>query len=110
MFLKTISEEEATGRVSELYQAQKAQNGFVMSAIQCWTARADLLPIYQDFSNNIRAGFSLNPRDWRLITFIAAKHVPSTYCSHVYGKQLIADLGSKTAVLAVQRDYRSQLA
>ena len=107
MFLKTISEEEATGRVSELYQAQKAQNGFVMSAIQCWTARADLLPIYQDFSNNIRAGFSLSPRDWRLITFIAAKHVPSTYCSHVYGKQLIADLGSKTAVLAVQRDYRS---
>ena len=107
MFLKTISEEEATGRVSELYQAQKAQNGFVMSAIQCWTARADLLPVYQDFSNNIRAGFSLNPRDWRLITFIA---VPSTYCSHVYGKQLIADLGSKTAVLAVQRDYRSQLA
>ena len=107
MFLKTISEEEATGRVSELYQAQKAQNGFVMSAIQCWTARADLLPIYQDFSNNIRAGFSLSPRDWRLITFIAAKHVPSTYCSHVYGKQLIVDFGSKTAVLAVQRDYRS---
>ena len=107
MFLKTISEEEATGRVSELYQAQKAQNGFVMSAIQCWTARADLLPIYQDFSNNIRAGFSLSPRDWRLITFIAAKHVPSTYCSHVYGKQLIADFGSKTAVLAVQRDYHS---
>ena len=110
MFLKTISEEEATGRVSELYQEQKAQNGFVMSAIQCWTARDDLLTIYQDFSNNIRAGFSLNPRDWRLITFITAKHVPSTYCSHVYGKQLIADLGSKTAVLAVQRDYRSQLA
>jgi uncharacterized peroxidase-related enzyme len=107
MFLKTVGEEEATGRIAELYQAQRAQNGFVMSAMQCWTARPDLLPIYQEFSDKIRAGFSLSPRDWRLITLIAAKHVPSSYCSHVYGKQLIADLGSKESVLAVQRDFRS---
>ena len=107
MFLKTIAEEEATGRTAELYQAQKAQNGFVMAAMQCWTARPDLLPIYQEFSDKIRGGFSLTPRDWRLITLIAAKHVPSTYCSHVYGKQLIADLGSKQMVLAVQRDFRT---
>lgn len=107
MFLKTIGEAEATGRVAEIFQAQRAQNGFVMSAIQCWTARPDLLPIYQEFSDKIRAGFSLTPRDWRLITLIAAKHVPSTYCSHVYSGQLLADLGSKDAVLAVQRDFRS---
>lgn len=107
MFLKTIGEAEATGRVAEIFQAQRAQNGFVMSAIQCWTARPDLLPIYQEFSDKIRAGFSLTPRDWRLITLIAAKHVPSTYCSHVYSRQLLADLGSKDAVLAVQRDFRS---
>jgi uncharacterized peroxidase-related enzyme len=107
MFLKTIDEEDATGRVAELYQAQKAQNGFVMSAMQCWTARPDLLPFYQEFADKIRAGFSLSPRDWRLITLIAAKHVPSTYCSHVYGRQLIADFGSKEAVLAVHRDFRS---
>jgi len=107
MFLKTVGEEDATGRIAELYRAQKAQNGFIMSALQCWTARPDLLPIYQDFYDKIRAGFSLTPRDWRLITLIAAKHVPSTYCSLVYGRQLVADLGSKEAVLAVQRDFRS---
>ena len=107
MFLKTIGEEEATGRIAELYRAQKAQSGFVMSAMQCWTARPDLLPIYQEFSDKVRAGFSLTPRDWRLITLIAAKHVPSTYCSHVYSKQLIADFGSNEAVLAVHRDFRS---
>ena len=107
MFLMTIGEDEATGRIAELYEGQKAQNGFVMEAMRCWTARPDLLPIYQEFSDKIRAGFSLTPRDWRLITLIAAKHVPSTYCSHVYGKQVIADLGSREAVLAVQRDFRS---
>jgi uncharacterized peroxidase-related enzyme len=107
LFLKTIAEAEATGRIAELYAAQTAQNGFVMEAMRCWTARPDLLPIYQEFAEKIRAGFSLSPRDWRLITFVAAKQVPSTYCSHVYGKQLLADLGSKEAILAVRRDFAS---
>jgi alkylhydroperoxidase family enzyme len=76
-----------------------------MAAMRCWTARPDLLPIYQEFADHIRAKFSLSPRDWRLITFVAAKHVPSTYCSHVYGRQLLADFGSKDAILALRRDY-----
>ena len=107
MFLQTIAEEEATGRVADIYKAQKSQLGFVMAAAQCFTARPDLLPIYTEFSDKIRAGFSLGVREWRLITLVAAKHIPSTYCSHVYGKQLIGDLGSKEAVLAVQRDFRT---
>jgi uncharacterized peroxidase-related enzyme len=107
LFLKTIDEAEATGRTAELYAEQKARNGFVMEAVRCWTARPGLLPIYQEFAEKIRAGFSLSPRDWRLITFVAAKQVPSTYCSHVYGKQLLADLGSKEAILAVRRDFAS---
>jgi len=107
MYLKTIADEEAEGRIAELYASQKNQNGFVMAAMRCWTARPDLLPIYQEFYDQVRGGFSLSQRDWRLITLIAAKHVPSTYCSLVYGRQLIAELGSKEAVLAVQRDFHS---
>ncbi|QCI62858.1 carboxymuconolactone decarboxylase family protein [Phreatobacter stygius] len=107
MFLQTIAEAEATGRVAEIYAAQKAQMGFVMAAAQCFTTRPDLLPAYTEFLDKIRSGFSLGPREWRLITLVAAKHVPSTYCSYVYGKQLIGDLGSKEAVMAVQRDFRT---
>jgi uncharacterized peroxidase-related enzyme len=107
MFLQTIEEEQATGRVAEIYERQKAQLGLVMDAAKCFTARPDLLPIYTDFSDRIRAGFSLGLREWRLITLIAAKHIPSTYCSHVYSKQLIDDLGSKEAVIAVQRNFRT---
>lgn len=106
MFLQSIEEDEATGRVAEIYEKQKAQLGFVMEAAKCFTAHPDLLPIYTDFSDRIRAGFSLGLREWRLITLIAAKQIPSTYCSHVYGKQLIDDLGSKEAVVAVQSDFR----
>jgi uncharacterized peroxidase-related enzyme len=107
MYVHTIAEEDATGRVAEIYERQKSQLGFVMAATQCFTARSDLLPIYTDFSDRIRSGFSLGLREWRLITLIAAKHTRSTYCSYVYGKQLIGDLGSKEAVMAVQRDFRT---
>ncbi len=106
MFVKCISESEATGPVAEIYARQKAQLGFVMSTAACMTPRPDLLPVYMDFVAKVRGGFSLGERGWQLITFIAAKHVPSTYCSMVYGKQLIAVLGSKEQVLAVQRDFR----
>ncbi|MET0430704.1 MAG: alkylhydroperoxidase [Microvirga sp.] len=107
MYLRTIAEADATGRVAEIYAAQRAQLGFVMATARSFTPRPDLLPIYTEFSDRIRAGFSLGVREWRLITLIAAKHVPSTYCSYVYGRQLVDDLGSKEAVMAVQRDFRT---
>ena len=107
MYLQAIDEQDATGRVAEIYAAQKAQLGFVMATAKSFTPRPDLLPIYTDFFDKVRAGFSLDMRAWRLITLIAAKHVPSTYCSYVYGRQLIDDLGSKDAVMAVQRDFRN---
>jgi uncharacterized peroxidase-related enzyme len=107
MYLQTIGEEAATGRVAEIYEAQKSQMGFIMATAKSFTPRPDLLPIYTDFIDKIRAGFSLGVREWRLITLIAAKHIPSTYCSYVYGKQLVGDLGSKQAVMAVQKDFRT---
>lgn len=107
MFLQSIPEEEATGRVAEIYEINRAKFGFVMAATKSFTARPDLLPIYVDFYQKVVSGFSLGQRAWRLITLIAAKHVPSTYCSYVYAKQLIGDLGSKEAVIAVQKDFRT---
>jgi uncharacterized peroxidase-related enzyme len=107
MYLETVQLKNAEGRVAEIYASMMKHNGFVMEATSCFTARPDLLPLYTDFANGIRSGFSLGPRAWRLITFIAAKHVPSTYCSLVYGQQLIEDLGSKEAVMALQEDFRS---
>lgn len=107
MYLKTIRETDATGRVAEIYAKEKSALGFVMSATACWTARPDMLPVFEDFVGAVKANFSLSPRDWRLITFIAAQQVPSTYCSTVYGRHLLDDLGSKDAVMAVQRDFRT---
>ena len=106
MFLQTVSPDEASGEIAEIYQHEIATRGFVMEATRCWTTRPEVLPLFEQFSEGLKANFSLGMRGWRLITFIAARQVPSTYCSHVYAGALIKELGSREQVLALQRDYR----
>jgi uncharacterized peroxidase-related enzyme len=107
MFLKTVAEKDATGAIAEAYRKEKADAGFVPESARCFTTRPDLLPLFHAFFEGVRGGFSLEGRDWCLVTLIAAKQVHSTYCSHVYSQRLTALLGSKDEVLAIQRDYRT---
>ena len=107
MYLKTVTPEEATGEIGEIYREEIADRGFIMEATACWTIRPDMLALIEQFSATARGKFSLGMRGWRLITLIAAKEIPSSYCSVVYSKALVKDLGSKEQVLAIQRDFRS---
>lgn len=106
MFIKTIDPDEATGDIAALYDAEKNSMGRVMQATQCWSARPDVIVPIENLLHQIRDGFSLGLLNFRLITFVAARHVPSTYCSHVYFRSLSGMLGREQA-LAVKRDYRN---
>jgi uncharacterized peroxidase-related enzyme len=106
MYLKTAGLDEATGDVREIYRKEIDAIGFLMEATRCWTTRPEVLPLFEHFSEGIKANFSLGLRGWRLITLVAAKQVPSTYCTHVYSRALSKDLG-KDRVLAIQRDFRA---
>lgn len=105
MYVKTITPDEATGEVAELYNAEIAAMGTVMQATSCWSARPDMLLPIERLLHEMRDGFSLGLLNFRLITFIAAKYVPSSYCSHVYFRSLSGMLGRDQA-LAIHRDYR----
>ena len=106
MYVKTITPDEATGEVAELYNAEIAAMGTVMQATSCWSARPDMLRPIERLLHQMRDGFSLGLLNFRLITFIAAKYVPSSYCSHVYFRSLSGMLG-RNQVLAIHRDYRN---
>ncbi|WP_099868235.1 carboxymuconolactone decarboxylase family protein [Pararhizobium haloflavum] len=106
MFVRTIEPAEAEGEVASIYENEMASMGRVMEATRCWTARADILAPVEHLLHQIRDGFSLGLVNFRLITLVAAKHVPSSYCSHVYFKALSTMIGREQA-LAVHRDYRN---
>ena len=107
MFIATIGEEDATGEIAEIYRDEAKALGFVMEGTRCWTALPHIAPIVEHLLHAARNNFSLGLVNWRLITLVAAKQIPSTYCSHVYAKLLVNDLGSKQKVLAIQHDFRS---
>ena len=106
MFIKTIEPDEATGEIADLYKAEIASMGKVMQATQCWSARPDMILPVERLLHQLRDNFSLGLVNFRLITFVAAKYVPSSYCSHVYFKSLSGAIGREQA-LAVQADYRN---
>jgi uncharacterized peroxidase-related enzyme len=106
LYLKTVSAEDATGELAEIYSADTASMGMVMEATSCWSARPDIAAPVDRLLHQIRDGFSLGLVNFRLITLIAARHVPSSYCSHVYFKSLSKVLG-RDKVLAIQRDFRA---
>ena len=107
MFIATIGEEDATGEIAEIYRDEAKALGFVMEGTRCWTALPHIAPMVEHLLHAARSNFSLGLVNWRLITLVAAKQIPSTYCSHVYAKLLVNDLGSKQKVLAIQHDFRS---
>lgn len=106
MYLKTVSEDEATGEIADSYASDRASMGVVMEATSCWSARPDMLAPVEHLLHQLRDGFSLGLLNFRLITLIAAKHVPSSYCSHMYFRSA-SKLMDREQVLAVQRDYRN---
>lgn len=106
MYLKTVSDDEATGEIAEIFAAERAGMGMVMNATRCWSARPDMLVPIERLLHQMRDGFSLGLVNFRLITLIAAKHVPSSYCSHVYFRTLSKALG-RDKVLAIHRDFRN---
>jgi uncharacterized peroxidase-related enzyme len=107
VFVGTIDEKDATGDIAEIYQDEAKALGFVMEGTKCWTALPHIAPMVEHLLHAARSNFSLGLVNWRLITLIAAKQIPSTYCSHVYSKLLVNDLGSKQKVFAIQHDFRT---
>jgi len=68
--------------------------------------RPDMIVPIENLLHQMRDGFSLGHLNFRLITFVAAQHVPSSHCSHVYFLGLSGMLG-RTQTLAARRDYRN---
>jgi alkylhydroperoxidase family enzyme len=95
MFLQTVAEEDATGAIAEVYRKEKEGAGFVPEAARCLSTRPDMPPLFDTFFDGIKANFSLSGREWCLITFVAATHLRSTYCSQVYSQRLLGAGESK---------------
>src|SRR6266540_1761281 len=65
-FLRTLSDQEASGEVADVYDQERKERGFVMEATRALTTRPEVLLAWERFTAVARdGGFTLSRRDLR---------------------------------------------
>jgi uncharacterized peroxidase-related enzyme len=104
-FIEGISDEEAEGRVAELYEAERASLGYVPNYTRVFSQRPAVYEAWQQLREAIRE--ELDPRRYELATLAAARRLRSSYCSLAHGKVLADEFLPPETVRAAAIDHRS---
>lgn len=104
-WVRTVSEDEVSGPLRSVYEADLAQLGFVMEANKALSIKPDLAQAFGTFASAIKQASSLTSQERNLISLLVANRVGSTYCALVYAADVERDLGGLERVRAVLQDY-----
>ena len=83
MFIQTVSEAEAEGKVREVYDGDQATLGYVPNHAKVFSLRPDVLEALRSFQGSIRKNLRL--RRYELVTLAAAKALNCRYCVLAHG-------------------------
>lgn len=106
-WISTLNEDEVTGSLRQVYEAEVARLGFVMEATKALSIKPDLAHAFDTFTSAVKQSSSLTPQERRLISLLVADRLGSTYCVLVYAIDVERDLGGLDRVRAVIQDYRN---
>jgi uncharacterized peroxidase-related enzyme len=82
-FIKPVNEQEASGRVAELFESERAKKGYVPNYLSLFALRPDVYDAWAKLIGSIRANMDL--RRYELATLAAAQALSSSYCSLAHG-------------------------
>jgi uncharacterized peroxidase-related enzyme len=86
MFIATVSEQEAEGKLRELYEGDQHDFGFVPDHARIFSLRPDVLAAWRGLQGSIRKHVRL--RRYELITLAAARSLGCRYCQLAHGAVL----------------------
>ncbi len=87
MFIQTVSEAEAEGKLHEIYEGDRKRMGYVPNHAKVFSLRPEVLETWRAFQGSIRKNLRL--RLYELITFAAAMALKCRYCLLAHGSILI---------------------
>jgi uncharacterized peroxidase-related enzyme len=87
MFIQTISEAEADGKLREIYEGDRKSLGYVPNHAKVFSLRPDVLEAWRAFQGSIRKNLRL--RRYELVTLAAAMALKCRYCLLAHGAILI---------------------
>jgi uncharacterized peroxidase-related enzyme len=87
-FIETISEQDATGPVAEIYATERARRGYVPNYAAVFAEQPDVYTAWAALNGAIKS--AMGARRYELVTVAAARRLRSTYCALAHGA-LLAD-------------------
>ena len=104
-FIVTVTEDEATGPLRELYDADLAGQGYIANYTRLFSARPEVYTAWRALIGAIRSHMKL--RRYELVTFAAATALQCSYCLLAHGAVLRKNFFSAAEVAAIVTDYRT---
>ncbi len=103
MFIQTVSEAEAEGKVREVYDGDQETFGYVPNHAKVFSLRPDVLKAWRGLQGSIRKNLRL--RRYELVTLAAAGALNCRYCLLAHGSVLNKNGVSVDQLRAILTDY-----
>ncbi len=87
MFIQTVSDTEAEGKLREIYEGDRKNMGYVPNHARIFSLRPEVLEAWRAFQKSIRKNIRL--RRYELVTLAAAMALNCRYCILAHGTILI---------------------
>lgn len=105
MYVKYVPEDEAPGKVKEMYDADIESVGYIYNYTRAFSLHPELMEAWRALNGAIRRKMPL--RRYELATLAAAHAIRSSYCMLAHGTVLIEKFFEPGAVAAIAKDFRS---
>ena len=84
-FIETVPDEDAGGEVAEIYDAMRAQFGYLPNLVRVFSLRPEVYRAWLQLNGAVKAP---DLRRYELATLAAARRLRSSYCALQHGKVL----------------------
>ncbi len=103
MYIQTVSEAEAQGKVREFYDGDLKTYGFVPNTSKVFSPRPEVLEAWRGFQGSIRKNLRL--RRYELVTLAAAQALRCRYCVLAHGNILLKNNFTLEQLRTILTDY-----
>jgi uncharacterized peroxidase-related enzyme len=104
-FVTTIPEGDASGELTELYEADRATFGHLPNFTKAFSLRPAVYAAWRRLNAEIRA--EMDVRRYELATVAAARRLRSSYCTLAHGSVLVDKFLEPDTLRAIVSDHRA---
>jgi uncharacterized peroxidase-related enzyme len=104
-FIETIPEDQASGPVAAMFEADREAFGFLPNLTKSFSLRPDVYAAWRQLNGAIKANMDL--RRYELATVAAARRLRSSYCALAHGSVLLDKFLDAETLRAVIEDHHT---